>query len=107
MLSLYGLFFLDFNFNVKNKEREKRIDEINILLEFLKNCCTKRTPLLNENWFKLLNKKLSIFNIIKFTANYRKILNFIFEIIQILFFWDLDSNIIKKQLNYIFPQKKL
>lgn len=102
LLSYYLLYYLDFNYIIIKQDREKRKEEINDLLNFLKEICNQKSSSLNDDKFKSIDDKLKLFSKVKSTDSCEEILKFILNIIKSISFWDQKT--LQKQFKLFFPE---
>lgn len=102
LISWYFLFFIDFNYILKENDKKERLPEITDLLNCLENNILQLTPIKNKKKIKNISKKLDLFKRVRSTRKPIKIVSFFIRVLLTLDLWKKKT--IKKQMKYIFPK---
>jgi len=101
LLSWFFLFYIDFNYILKEKDRQKRLLEINDFLSSLKSKIIQFTPIMDRNKLKKVSEKLDQFKTVKSTRKPIRIVSFFILVLLALDFWTKAT--LKRQMRLIFP----
>ncbi|MFW9881461.1 MAG: hypothetical protein ACFFG0_51005 [Candidatus Thorarchaeota archaeon] len=97
----YVGFYIEFNYNLKFKNRKVRQQKVDRFLNGLKKTIVDNSTFPIQK-FQDINRKLKNFSIIKSTKDPEKIVNFNYEVIQELSFWELET--ITEKFKSFFPR---
>ena len=87
---------------MKKEDRDIINENMNNLLNALRNNCIKRDDRLTLNKFEAINRILDKFDSFKTSNNYEEVLDFFSQVLKSTSIW--ESDYISNQFNLIFPK---
>jgi len=101
LIEYYFLFYIDFNYILKQKERNNHSSEIENFLNYLEKNILQFEPNIDKNKLEDISETLDLFKEEKSSHKARRIISYILLVLYSLEFW--KRNVLKKQIKKIFP----